>query len=115
MINSCDDISLELEHLEAELKDHKKHMMYIKDVVCTAYNNIIEIDNTIQNNLDEAWSLNRLSKMCLTALRLSVAEILYIDEIPNSVSINEAVELAKIFGDDNDASFVNGVLGKVVK
>ena len=53
--------------------------------------------------------------MCLTTLRLAVAEILYLDDIPANVSVNEAVELSKIFGDDNEASFVNGVLGKIAK
>lgn len=115
MINTCEDINFEFMRLDDELKDHKKHLKYIKDVVSTTYDNITEIDNCIETNLDESWSLNRLSKMCLAALRLSVAEILYIDEIPESVSINEAVEIAKIFGDDNDSLFVNGVLGKIVK
>ncbi len=115
MINSCSDITAELERLKSELKEHKKHMLYINDVVMSAYNNLSGIDDKISENLDESWSLNRLSKMCLTTLRLAVAEILYLDDIPANVSVNEAVELSKIFGDDNEASFVNGVLGKIAK
>ena len=57
--------------------------------------------------------MNRISKVALSALRLSVCEMLYISEIPVGVSINEAVELCKKYATAEDASFVNGILGSV--
>ncbi|MBQ7975575.1 MAG: transcription antitermination factor NusB [Clostridia bacterium] len=115
MINTCEDVTSELERLAAELKDHKKHVKYISDVVNAAYNNRAEIDRIISENISESWSISRLSKMCVATLRLAIAEMLYVEDIPESVSINEAVELSKIYGDENESGFVNGLLGKLAK
>lgn len=57
------------------------------------------------------WGKERLSKVALAILRLAVYEMLYQDEIPTSVAINEAVELSKKYGADKEASFINGILG----
>ncbi len=57
------------------------------------------------------WGKERLSKVALSILRLAVYEMLYQDEIPTSVAINEAVELSKKYGADKEASFINGILG----
>ena len=75
-----------------------------------------EIDHTIEENL-RGWSLRRLSKMTLTILRVAVCEMQFMraDDVPVSVSINEAVELAKIYGNEKDASYVNGVLSTIAK
>ena len=59
------------------------------------------------------WSKERISRVALAIMRLAVYEMLYVDDIPVSVSINEAVELAKKYGGDEDSSFVNGVLGGI--
>jgi len=61
------------------------------------------------------WSKGRISRVALSILRLAVFEMLHIDDIPVSVSINEAVELAKKYGGDEDSLFVNGVLGGVAR
>lgn len=61
------------------------------------------------------WKIERIARVDLAVLRLSVAEIMYYDEIPDSVSINEAVELAKKFGGEDSGKFVNGILGKVAR
>ncbi|MBR7092980.1 MAG: transcription antitermination factor NusB [Clostridia bacterium] len=61
------------------------------------------------------WNKDRLSRVALSLLRLCVYEIFYRDDIPVSVSINEAVELAKTYGGADDASFVNGVLGGIAR
>jgi len=73
-----------------------------------------EIDHTIEENL-RGWSLRRLSKMTLTILRVAVCEMQFMqaDDVPVSVSINEAVELAKKFGGDESPAFVNAVLAKL--
>ena len=77
------------------------------------YEHLAEIDEAIGSHL-QGWTIQRISKVALSVLRLSVYEILF-TEIPDSVSINEAVELAKKFGGDEDSSYVNGVLGAVVR
>lgn len=61
------------------------------------------------------WGKNRLSKIALAILRLSVYEMCYQDEVPASVAINEAVELSKKYGADKEASFINGVLGGLAR
>lgn len=73
-----------------------------------------EIDRTIGENI-RGWNIKRLSKVTLALLRLAVYEILFAGGIPNEVSINEAVELAKKYGGKDDASYINGVLASVVK
>lgn len=71
-----------------------------------------EIDAIIAENLDK-WSVDRIAKTDLAILRTAVAEMLYVDSIPVSVSINEAVNLAKKYGDDRSYAFINSVLGKI--
>ncbi len=63
----------------------------------------------------KGWKIERISKTALSVLRLSIYEILFFDEIPVSVSINEAVELLKIYATQEEASFVNGILSSLVK
>lgn len=76
--------------------------------------NFEKIDETIEGSLVN-WSLQRLPKVSLAVLRLAVAEILYNEDVPVSVSVNEAVEIAKTFGSEEDASYINGVLSAIVK
>lgn len=71
-----------------------------------------EIDAVISENLDK-WTIERIAKTDLAILRTAVAEMLYVDSIPESVSINEAVNLAKKYGDDRSYAFINSVLGKI--
>jgi N utilization substance protein B len=71
-----------------------------------------EIDRTISDHLDK-WTIDRIAKTDLAILRTAVAEMLYIDSIPVGVSINEAVVLAKKYGDERSYAFINSVLSKV--
>lgn len=87
---------------------------YIKKIVEGVEQHINEIDDLIEANL-KGWKKNRISKISLTILRIAVFEMLYADDIPVSVSINEAVDLAKSYATDNDGAFVNGVLGSISK
>ena len=73
-----------------------------------------EIDETIEKHI-RGWGLRRLSKVALALLRLAVYELCWEDAIPYSVSINEAVELAKTYGGKDDAPYINGVLASVAK
>lgn len=76
--------------------------------------NTVELDYKIEANI-RGWSMARLSKVSLALLRLAIYEMLYEESIPVSVSINEVVELAKKYGGEDDAPFINGVLGSVAK
>ncbi|MFO7289486.1 NusB antitermination factor [Planifilum fulgidum] len=73
------------------------------------------IDPVIGQHLKKGWSLSRLAVVDRSILRMAVYELLFEPEIPYGVTLNEAVELAKTFGDENSGRFVNGVLGGVVK
>ena len=78
----------------------------------TDVRNIDEIDAAIENNL-KGWSKQRISKVSLALLRMAVCEMKYFDKVPVGVSINEAVEICKVYGSDEDKSFVNGILGSI--
>ena len=71
-----------------------------------------EIDKIITDNLDN-WTLERIAKTDLAIIRTAVAEMLYVESIPVRVSINEAVDLAKKYGDERSYAFINSVLGKI--
>ncbi len=73
-----------------------------------------EIDALIESKLKN-WKLSRISKVSLSILRMAVYELKYLADVPASVAINEAVELAKQYASEDDYSFVNGVLGNVAK
>ncbi len=87
---------------------------YILKVFNGVFDNIETIDQLISENAI-GWKIERISKTALSILRLAIFEIKYYDEIPVSVSINEAVELSKKYATSTDASFVNGILSTVVK
>lgn len=87
---------------------------YIKAVFCGVFEKLSEIDGVISNTA-VGWKIERISKTALSVLRLAIYEIKYMDSIPESVSINEAVELCKKYATKEDASFVNGILSTVVK
>lgn len=73
-----------------------------------------EIDAVIAGNLDK-WTIDRIGRTDLAILRTAVAEMMYIDSIPHGVSINEAVDLAKKYGDERSYAFINSVLSKIAK
>lgn len=83
---------------------------YCRQVVNAVADHAEEIDGFI-SQYAKGWKLDRLSKVAVSALRLAIAEMLYFEDIPESVSINEAVELVKTYATPEDASFVNGILG----
>ncbi len=73
--------------------------------------NIHHVDEIIENHLKDDWKIDRISKVELAILRIAVTEMLYVDDVPDSVAINEAVELAKQYSDEGSSSFINGLLG----
>lgn len=74
-----------------------------------------QIDDKIASNLKSGWKLNRISKVSLAIMRVAIYEMMYLEDIPVSVSINEAVELSKKYAAEDDTAFINGVLGAVAK
>ena len=87
---------------------------YIKDVILGIKKEENNIQNYIEQNLKSDWKLNRISKMDLSILKVAIYEIKY-NQIPYKVAINEAVELAKKYGEDKSKNFVNGILASIVK
>ncbi len=87
---------------------------YVREVAVGVYANAEQIDSLIAKN-SKGWSISRISKVGLAAMRIAIYEILYKEEIPLSVSINEAVELIKKYATEKDASFANGILGTIAK
>lgn len=98
---------------ENEIND-KDGIDYIKDIIIGTDKYNTEIEKSISENIKSDWNINRISKIDLTLLKLGIYEIVY-SKLPYKVVINEVVELAKKYGDDNSKSFVNGVLASIVK
>ncbi|MBO5458722.1 MAG: transcription antitermination factor NusB [Lachnospira sp.] len=106
-----EQIRLYMNELETIKDDDLK---YITEKTLSIAELIPEIDDKI-NNVSEGWPVNRLGKAELAIMRLAVYEMLYDEDIPTGVAINEAVELAKNYGSDSAPSFINGVLAKLTK
>ena len=93
---------------------NKNAIKYIEDVIFGIENKIDVINDAIKENLKSDWKIERISKIDLSILRLAIYEIKY-KELPFKVVINEAVELAKKYGEDSSPKFVNGILASIVK
>lgn len=87
---------------------------YFNRICDSILQNAEQIDKKIEQ-YSENWKIDRISKVELAVLRVAIGEILYADDIPNSVSVNEAVELAKKFGGNDSGKYVNGILGKMLR
>ena len=109
-INQEEQIELYLE--SNNIKDNEA-VSYIKDAIIGIEENKKDIDEKIIQNLKSNWKLERVSKIDLTILRLAIYEIKY-KELPFKVAINEAVELAKKYGEETSKNFVNGILASIV-
>ena len=109
--NTEEQIDLFFESNDINDEEAKK---YIKNVILGIEKNKEQILANIEKNLKEDWKLSRISKMDLSILELAIYEIEF-SEIPYKVAINEAVELAKKYGEDKSKNFVNGILASVVK
>lgn len=87
---------------------------YTKRLAVATAENLEEIDRRI-SEFTVGWTLDRITKVSLSILRIAVCEMLYFDDVPVGVSINEAVELAKNYATKEDSQFINGVLGSIAK
>ncbi len=110
------DVKLTLENFafsEEYTQLNEQDIAYVNTCVNSCYDNLEDIDSKISSSLKN-WTIDRISKVNLSILRLAVSEMEYA-EVPYQVSINEAVELAKKYSDDEAPSFVNGVLADIKK
>ena len=101
-----------LTHLPAEERLSEENVNFTRDLVSGVIQNKEKIDENIQN-LAPAWPIEQVPVVDRNILRLAILEILLDNKVPVKAAINEAVELAKMFGSDNSPKFVNGVLGSV--
>lgn len=92
------------------IEDYDKD--YFLEIINGVINSLKEIDEIIESKA-KGWTIDRMAKMDLPILRVAIYEMKHREDIPVSVSINEAVELAKKFGSDDSSRFVNGLLGQV--
>ncbi len=108
---SEESIELFLENNEIDDKDARR---YIRKTVKGVKANEAKLEEIIETKLKQEWKIDRISKINLALLKLSIYEMLYA-EVPYKIAINEIIELAKKYGEDNSAAFINGVLANVVK
>lgn len=94
--------------IDPEIKKFTEELIHI------VHRNRAPIDHMIETSA-EHWNLKRMAVVDRNILRLGVAEIIYVLDVPTKVAINEAIELAKRFGDSESARFVNGVLDQIAK
>ena len=106
-----DELEIFLESNEIEDEEVKE---YLKDILFGVSENEEKINELIKKNLKENWKIERVSKINLSLLKVAIYEILY-KNLPYKVAINEVVELAKKYSDEQGAPFINGVLASIVK
>lgn len=92
----------------------KKQREYMRTVVTGVAEHIRELDERIEKHA-KGWKLSRISRIALVILRTAMFEVLFMDDIPDSVAINEAVELAKGYEEQETVSFINGILGSFMR
>ncbi len=114
-IQKTEDLEEAIElYVESNEMTDKKAKEYMVDAILGIEKNKDKIIQSIETNLKSEWKLERISKIDLAILKLAIYELKF-TEIPFKVVINEAVELAKKYGEDSSKNFVNGILASVVK
>ena len=101
-------------YLECEEITDKEAKEYIIDAINGIKQHADEINNLIKKNLKADWTLERISKVDFSILKLAIYEIKY-KELPYKVAINEALEISKKYGEETSRNFINGILASVVK
>ncbi len=100
--------------LEENNATEKEQVKYVKTTFKGIQENAEEIEKLIESNLNEKWTINRISKIDLAILKIAIYELI-IAKLPYKVVINEAVELAKKYGNELSKSFINGILASIVR
>ena len=104
-----------MEELLKEKPECEDNLGYIQTVVRGVQEKRDELVGEVEKYLKKGWSVARISKVSLSILKLAIYEIKYMDDVPPKVAINEAIELSKKYGADEDPKFVNGILGSFMK
>ena len=110
-----DDMDVVLDELLKERPECETNLGYIKQIIDGVTIHKEELEELIKKNLKKGWSVSRISKTSLAIMKLAIFEMKYVEDVPAKVAINEAVELAKRYGEDGEANFVNGLLASVYK
>ena len=110
-----DDMDVILDELLKERPECETNLGYIKQIIDGVSTHKEELEELIKKNLKQGWSVSRISKTSLAIMKLAIFEMKYVEDVPAKVAINEAVELAKRYGEDGEANFVNGLLASVYK
>jgi len=108
------DAELALKQRLAETDLSPRDLEYVKTVVRGVAKQVTALDAQI-SDVSKSWQIHRLASTDRSILRLAIYEIVFMDDIPVRVAINEAVELAKAFGDRDSPAFINGLLGTVAR
>lgn len=98
-----------------EMPECEQNLGYITEVTDGILEHESEIIDIINAHCRKGWSFSRLSKVTRTILKVAIYEMKYCDDVPAKVAINEAVELAKKYCDEKEPSFINGILGSILK
>lgn len=106
--NEPDEVIAAFKENEEEIGDYSKELLY------GVYEKKDELDKVI-SEFSTGWKLARISKVNLSILRLAVYEINFVEDVPDSVAVNEAVELAKKYSSKEDGAFINGILGAYLR
>jgi len=113
---SKDEPSLVLENFLENYEEDKT--VLDKENIITILNAVNENKTSIDSKIEEflkGWKLSRISKVNLSILRLAISEMLYIDDVPKKVAINEALDVAKEYSDEKSVAFINGILDNIYK
>ncbi|MFT8314652.1 MAG: transcription antitermination factor NusB [Clostridium sp.] len=116
------EISINTKEVNEAIETYKDNNEKLEDVDFQYIENLLEgvskntefLNKTIEANSNN-WRLSRISKINMSILKIAVYEIYFDDEIPEKVSANEAVNLAKKYSDEKSPAFINGVLGNIIK
>lgn len=98
-----------------ENKKEEDDLTFARLMLCGAIENINEIDAEIKSRLSPKWEFSRVNKVALAILRASAYSLLYQKDLESAIIINEAVEIAKSFGIDDQTAFINGILDRLAK
>ena len=114
LLGICEKVVLALEIAEMTALEYTGEVKnYVLQIASIYKENSGEIESLIKK-FAKGWDIERLVKIDKDILRIAIAELLYVDSVPVKVVIDEALELAKKYSTDDSASFINGILGKVV-
>ncbi len=110
-----DDMDVILAELLSARPECEANLGYIKEIIDGVRGKNDELTEIIEANLRSGWKITRISKAAIAILKVAIYEMKYVEDVPPKVAINEAVELAKRYGGDDDPVFVNGLLASVYK